>query len=114
MENKIEVNEVDLNGVKYVRKDSVKQEDVKGDIKIVILQRGWIVVGRFERNGNDCKLNNASVIRTWGTTNGLGEIAKKGPTGSTKLDKCYGVVQFDYLTVVATIDCDQKEWSEEL
>lgn len=114
MAEKVDLNEVEINGTQYVKKSSIKQEDVKGDIKIVILQRGWIVVGRFERIGSDCKLHNASVIRTWGTKNGLGEIAKSGPTGSTKLDKCYGVVQFDYLTVVATIDCDQKEWSEEL
>lgn len=108
------VNSMSINGVEYVCRDSIKQDDIKGDIKIVILQRGWIVVGRFERNGSDCKMSNASVIRTWGTTNGLGEIAKNGPTGSTKLDKCYGVVQFDYLTVVATIDCEQKEWESEL
>ena len=108
------VGELEVNGVKYVRKDSVKDIDLKGDIKIVILQRGWIAVGRFERNGSDCKMSNASVIRIWGTTNGLGEIAKKGPTSSTKLDKCYGIVQFDYLTVVATIDCEEKSWVDKL
>ena len=111
---KANVCEIELNGVGYIRKDSISKQDIKGDIKIVILQRGWIVIGRFERNGSDCKMSNAAVIRTWGTTNGLGEIAKKGPTDSTKLDKCYGVVQFDYLTVVATIDCEEKEWSSEL
>lgn len=108
------VNEVSINGVDYIRKDSVKNEDVKGDIKIVILQRGWVVVGRFERVGSDCKISNASIIRTWGTTKGLGEIALGGPTGSTKLDKCNGVVQFDYLTVVATIDCKEDKWVKEL
>ena len=108
------VHELVVNGVVYVRKDSVSKEDVKGDIKIVILQRGWIIVGRFERVGSDCTVHNASVIRNWGTTNGLGEIAKGGPTGSTKLDKCHGVVQFDYLTVVASIDCEEKEWQAEL
>ena len=60
----VSVNELVVNGDVYVRKDSVKEQDVKGDIKIVILQRGWIVVGRFERNGSDCKMSNASVIRT--------------------------------------------------
>lgn len=108
------VNILTVNGVEYVRKDSVKKEDIKGDVKIVILQRGWIIVGRFERNGSDCKVSNASVIRKWGTSKGLGEIAKDGPTGSTELDKCYGVVQFDYLTVVATIDCEEKSWADEL
>ena len=57
----------------------------KGNIKIVILQRGWNMVGRFERVGSDCKLHNASVIRIWGTTKGLGEIAKDGPTKGTSI-----------------------------
>ena len=45
-----------------------------------------IYIGRFERNGNDCKLHNAYNIRTWGTTKGLCELVN-GATSSTKLDK---------------------------
>lgn len=86
----------------------------EGDIKIVILQRGWIMVGKFERKGSDCKLFNASVIRSWGTTKGLGEIAENGPTSSTKLDPCYGTVEFDYLTVVSVIGVNEKKWEKEL
>jgi hypothetical protein len=107
------VNELTINGTKYIREDIVTKQEVVGDIKIVILQRGWVMVGRFERNGSDCKLHNASVIRSWGTTKGLGEIALK-PTKDTKLDKCNGLVQFDYLTVVAMVDCDEKGWKGEL
>ena len=109
-----EVNEVKINGVDYIRKDYVAKEEVKGNIKIVILQRGWILVGRFERNNSDCKLHNASVIRNWGTSKGLGEIANEGPKSGTKLDKCYGLVQFDYLTIVALIDCREEKWVREL
>lgn len=87
---------------------------IEGDVKIVILQRGWILVGKFERKGSDCKLYNASVIRNWGTTKGLGEIAEKGPTSTTKLDPCYGIVEFDYLTVVATIAVNEKKWEASL
>ena len=87
-----------------------RADEPKGNIKIVILQRGWVMVGRFERNGSDCKLHNASVIRSWGTTKGLGEIAKNGPTSSTKLDPCNGLVEFDYLTVVASISCEEEKW----
>ena len=105
---------MEVNGVEYVRKDSVSKEDIKGDIKIVVLQRGWIVVGRLERDGDQCKLHNASVIRIWGTTYGLGEIAENGPTASTKLDKCKGVVEFNYMTVVLTIDCSEKKWKNSL
>ena len=74
------------------------------DIKIVILQRGWCMVGKFERNGTECKLFQASVIRIWGTTRGLGEIAQNGPTEDTRLDPCHNgesAIEFDYLTVVA-------------
>jgi hypothetical protein len=108
------VNEISINGVNYVPKDSVVSKEINSDIKIVVLQRGWVVVGRFERTGSQCKLHNASVIRTWGTTNGLGELAENGVTSSTKLDKCRGVVEFDYLTVILTIDCEAKKWQSKL
>jgi hypothetical protein len=109
-----QVNEVTINGTVYVQKSTIQEKDINSDIKIVVLQRGWIVVGRFERNGTQCKLHNASVIRTWGTTNGLGEIAKEGVTSTTKLDKCHGVVEFDYMTVVLTIDCEVSKWQSKL
>jgi hypothetical protein len=98
---------IEFNGVKYY---SQKPKENDSPIKIVILQRGWIMVGRFICKGSECKLSSASVIRSWGTTKGLGEIAENGPTGTTKLDKCFGLVEFDYLTVVATISCNEKKW----
>ena len=103
---------ISIDGVEYVKKGEEKQVD--SPIKIVILQRGWVMVGRFERKGNDCILHNASVIRSWGTTKGLGEIAGGGPNSTTNLDKCNGLVGFDYLTVVATVDCDEEKWNGKL
>ena len=104
------INELEVNGIKYIRKDSVKeQKEFTGDIKIVILQRGWIYIGKFARNGNDCVLHNAYNIRVWGTTKGLPELVN-GATSSTKLDKCEGVVEFDWLTVVHTITVNSKKW----
>ncbi len=108
---KSEVSEIQINGLAYVPKGSDKIQ-YSGDVKIVILQRGWVMVGRFERIGSDCKLHNASVIRNWGTTKGLGEIAAGGPTGSTKIDPTNGLVEFDQLTVVATICCNQDAWKK--
>ena len=99
---------IKIDDVEYVRKDTVKNEPPKGDVKIVILQRGWVMIGRFERNGTDCKLHNASVIRKWGTTNGLGELVN-GALQETILDYC-GEVEFDYLTVVAAITCEESKW----
>lgn len=92
-----------INGENWIKETSLK-DTVK---KICILQRGWVMVGDFERNGNDCTLTNASVIRVWGTTKGLGEIALNGPTSATKLDPC-GTARFDYLTTIAVLDCSEK------
>lgn len=108
--NNINVNEVELNGVKYIRKDSIKiSQEFNGETRIVVLQRGWVYVGKFERNENLCKLHNAYCIRVWGTTKGLVELVN-GVTSSTKLDKCEGVVEFDWLTVVHTISVNPEKW----
>ena len=109
-----QVNEMSINGVSYIRKDSVNKQEYSSDIKIVILQRGWVMVGRLERKGSECKLHNASVIRTWGTTKGLGELAENGKLKDTILDPCNGLVEFDYLTVVASIACKESAWAKEL
>lgn len=81
--------------------------ELTGTKKICILQRGWVMVGDFFRDGNDCTLKNASVVRIWGTSKGLGEIALNGPTASTTLDAC-GTARFDYLTTIAVLDCSEK------
>lgn len=102
------MKKVVIDGITYI------PEAQDSPIKIVILQRGWVMVGRFEREGSDCKLHDASVIRKWGTIKGLGEIAAGGPTDKTVLDKCNGLVEFDYLTVVATISCQEEKWQSTL
>ncbi len=100
---------VKIDGIEY------QPVEKKGNTKIVILQRGWIMVGQFERSGSDCKLHKAAVIRMWGTTKGLGELAEKGPIPQkTSLDSTYGTVEFDYLTVVAMISCREESWENVL
>jgi hypothetical protein len=64
----------------------------------------------MEKTGSECKVHSAAVIRNWGTTKGLGEIAKDGPTKDTKLDPTNGTVEFDYLTIVATIAVNEEKW----
>lgn len=80
------------------------------DVKIAVLQRGWVFVGRFFKDGAACRLENSYVIRNWGTTQGLGEIAENGPTSSTKLDPS-GVVRFNELTTVVLLDCRESKWA---
>ena len=70
-------------------------------IEIVVMTSGWVLVG--ERI-SDTSLVNASVIRTWGTTKGLGELALNGPTKETILDKC-GEVTLNEPAVLFRIAC---------
>ena len=80
---------------------------------IVVLQRGWVVVGDVYKSGSEFTMKNASIIRVWGTTKGLGEIAEFGKTDKTVLDKCNDIT-FHELSVVVLIDCNDKIWSKEL
>jgi hypothetical protein len=99
--------------VSLKNKDQVENNSENGKIKIVILQRGWVAIGRFYREGNDCTLKDAYWIRRWGTDKGLGQLAIKGKQSNTILDKT-GTIHFDYLTVVALINCEERLWKNEL
>jgi hypothetical protein len=90
-------------------KNELAIPDPKGEIRIVILQRGWVVVGRVNLDGAEYKITDASVIRNWGTKTGLGEIAKNGPTSSTVLDPA-GTVRVHALGVVAQLTCEASRW----
>lgn len=114
MQDKIEIpeNKVVINGKVYLPESSANlSPNYLGDIKIVVLQRGWIYIGRFSKQGNICQLKNAYCIRTWGTTKGLQELVN-GATTSTKLDKCDGVIEFDWLTVIHTITVNESAWKQ--
>jgi hypothetical protein len=78
-------------------------------IKIVVYQRGWIAIGSYSEEGDVCILENAHIIRRWGTDNGLGQLALEGPQEETKLDKT-GVIRALRQTTVNIIDCDESKW----
>lgn len=101
------INELEVNGKTYVLKGSNKVCS-NSPIKIAILQRGWVFVGRFSKIGQDCKLENAYCIRQWGTTKGIGELVE-GPTSKTVLDPT-PVVSFNEMTIVALIDVSENGW----
>lgn len=86
----------------------------KSKVSIVVLHRGWVVVGVDEGvNDGFLRLTNASVIRRWGTTKGLGEIATDGPTKNTALDKT-PTMNMPVGAIINIIDCDHAKWKEYL
>ena len=82
-------------------------------VRILVLQRGWAVVGRHHRDGVEHVLTDASVIRRWGTSRGIGEIALAGPTRDTVPDKA-GTVRAHELATVLILDCDSAAWNGRL
>ena len=88
-------------------KKSIK--NTGSSMKIAILNRGWVAIGMFSRDGDMCKLEGSSVIRDWGTTKGLGQLASEGKQDGTKLDYM-GIIEFNILTTVAILDVDESKW----
>ncbi|MDX1941444.1 MAG: hypothetical protein SFU99_12880, partial [Saprospiraceae bacterium] len=90
-----------MNCIEKVEKllTDLKTSSDQQPIRIVVLQRGWVVIGRFSQIGCECFIKNGYVIRRWGTTNGLGELALEGKQSNTVLDKI-PVTHFHELTIV--------------
>jgi len=84
--------------------------DPQGEIRIVILHRGWVVVGRVFQSGCEVKIKNGAVIRVWGTTGGLGELAEKGPLAYTKLDKQSTTMIVHEAAIIAQLEVLQSKW----
>ena len=82
---------------------------MSGELKIVILDRGHVLVGNVKVENDWIETTNASVIRRWGTTRGLGEIAMGGPTPETKLDPI-GTVRSPIRALIGLVDCEAGKW----
>ena len=77
--------------------------------KIVVIESGWVLVGDYEGKRDKTLLTDASVIRLWGTSKGLGEIAINGPTKDTVLDKL-GVTEITNKHILFIVECNQQKW----
>lgn len=78
---------------------------------LVILPRGWVMVGVCRETNNKLYMKNASVVRHWGTSKGLPELANNGPLSNTMLDgKCE--MEFPMSSIIAKLKCNKKAWSK--
>ncbi len=90
-----------------------KPEQIVGGVnegwQIVVLQRGWVVVGDLTINGDQCILKDAAVIRICETDKGLGQLAINGPTDKTKIDKTT-TQRFHILAIVTRMESAIGKW----
>ena len=81
-------------------------------VQIVILDRGFVYVGRVTTDSEWCYIKNAQNIRVWGTSRGLGELVD-GPLASTRLDKT-GNVKAALRAVIGFIAVEESKWTNSL
>lgn len=87
----------------------------EGQKVIAVLQRGWAFVGTYHQTGDSATLTDAACIRRWGTSEGLGELAEKGPlsddaqNGPTVLDKC-PLISFHIREAVLIMEANADAW----
>jgi len=84
---KTNMAELDINGTIY----TPKQDTPTGNRYIVVLDRGWIVVGNVKETDGECRVVNAFNLRKWGK-NGFGGVTLKPKGAEVLLDKCADII----------------------
>ena len=78
-------------------------------MKIAVLTAGFVYVGNVEKHTDGITITDTKNIRVWGTTKGLGELARCGPTKATVLDDV-GVVEVPTHAIIHLITTDPSKW----
>jgi hypothetical protein len=97
---------IKIDNIEYVRADAVAPRE--GDVKIVVLDRGFVYVGGVKIDGDFVVITGAKNLRVWGTTKGLGELVN-GPLKNTVLDSV-GTVRAPIRALISLIDVEQSKW----
>lgn len=85
------------------------EDFVDHGLQILVLTQGFVYIGHCRTNSTWCLLTDAINIRQWGTTEGLGELALKGPLQPTVLDKV-GALAAPIGSVVSLIQPQTDNW----
>lgn len=81
-------------------------------IAIVVADRGHVWVGEvpMPQQGDFITIYGARAVRRWGTSEGLNELAVKGPGPRTRLDAA-ATVKVATRAVIAIIPCEPTAWT---
>ncbi len=79
-------------------------------IRIVVVDHGFVYVGRYHEIGDEVQIDSARCLIRWGTSEHLGQL-KDGPLKDTKLGSpCMFLSK--QLRIVNTIEVDQDAWEQ--
>jgi len=59
------INEIEINGVAYARKDSAAQPVPNGNRAVLVLDRGWVFCGDVTEENGRIRLDRAVHVRSW-------------------------------------------------
>lgn len=79
---------------------------------LVVADRGHVWVGDVTTGENFAIVQNARIVRRWGTENGINELANNGPAESTRLDAEADVVKVAMKAIIALIPCREESWKK--
>jgi hypothetical protein len=85
-------------------------------IRLLVLDRGFVLVGRCPDPEGFClwlPVEDARVVRRWGTTRGLAELVG-GPLADTVLDAPTARERVPVRAVLRVIEVDQAGWESHL
>lgn len=79
-------------------------------LSLIVADRGFVWVGKAVTSGDWVNIQGARVVRRWGTTEGLNELANKGPLPSTRLDAAADI-KVSRKALIAIIPCEVDKWA---
>lgn len=103
------MKKIEVNGETYILQKDISTPLPEETLRIVIAQRGWVVIGRYSEKDGEAIVRDAKTIRRWGTENGLGQLALEGKQEDTVLDEV-GEWRSKVDANIATIIVDESKW----
>jgi hypothetical protein len=79
-------------------------------LSLVVADRGFVWVGETITTPDWVEIKNARCVRRWGTSEGLNELAKKGPLTKTQLD-APADLKVSRKALIAIIPCEAEKWA---
>jgi hypothetical protein len=79
-------------------------------LALVVADKGFVWVGQTVTTSDFVEITGARCVRRWGTSEGLNELAKKGPLPNTRLD-APADLKVNRKALIAIIPCEAEKWA---
>ena len=79
-------------------------------LSLVVADKGFVWVGETVTTDDWVEIKGARCVRRWGTSEGLNELAAKGPLENTRLD-APADLKVNRKALIAIIPCEAEKWA---